>query len=203
MMDWLFKNWIALAALILSTIALVCTHSQYKMSRRLAHLHLDPIIKTYFDAPAEKNPVFVLSNEGDNPAVSVSAVVRLYVYNKNQKKVVSTASMGRIFSSGALYREELKPTEHESLELIKVNPKPNLIVLYQFSIKYLRKTDMREFAHVEYFFVDAGVPMVHANFRSSEHYRQLMSEIRRVQIPDREWDRGSLRKYLDSTEETQ
>jgi hypothetical protein len=203
MVEWFRENWIALLALILSIPAIIFTYCQYRLSRSLAHLHIEPTIKTYFDAPAEKNPIFALSNEGNVPAASVSVVVRLYVYNKNKKAIVSTASMGEIFSPGAIYREELKPTEHVSLELIGVKPKSNLIVAYQFSIRYFRKSNMREFSRVEYSFVDAGVPVAHADFLSSEHYRHLMSEIPSVEVPLPKWDRGSLREYFDATEGAQ
>lgn len=76
--------WVAIAALAVSVVSLIYTHSQAELSRRQAQLHLEPELKTYFDAPAEKNPVFVVANEGDIPAASVSATVNLYVYDKRE-----------------------------------------------------------------------------------------------------------------------
>ncbi len=180
--------------------ALVYTHRQAELARHQAQLHLEPELRTYFDAPTDKNPVFVVANEGDIPAASVSVSVKLFTYDKNQKKVTSAASMGRTFSPGAIYRAQLSPSEHESLELIGVKPQPHLIVLYEFQLKYFRQTDMREYERTEYFFLENGVPRKHSEFLSSDHYRSMMLEAENTEIPEPRWDQGALRRYLDATE---
>jgi hypothetical protein len=198
---WQRSDWFATTALAVSAVSLIYVHYQVQLSRHQAQLHLEPELKTYFDAPAEKNPVFVVANEGDIPAASVSVAVNMYVYDKNEKKVVTAASLGRIFSPGAIYRAELLPSEHESLELTGVETQPHLIVVYEFHVRYFRQTDMREFARNEYFFVEGGVPRQHADFMKNDHYLRIMAEAQRVQMPEQEWDQGALRRHIDATKQ--
>lgn len=149
--SWLRKNCISLLALIISIAALSYTHKQSSLASKQAHLHIEPVIKTYFDLPKEKNPVFVIANEGDIQVVSVSVGNRVFVFDKNIGKITSAAEAGRLFSPGAIFRENLKPTEYEDLELLKVSSKENLIVVYEFFIKYFRENDMKEFERTGYF----------------------------------------------------
>lgn len=199
MVTWLKKNWISLLALIISVVALFYTHKQSSLASKLAHLHIEPVMKTYFDLPKEKNPFFVIANEGDIPVVSISVGNRVFVFDKNIGKIASAAEAGRIFSPGAIFRENLKPTEYEDLELIKVSPQEHLIVVYEFIIKYFRENDMKEFERTEYFFIDGFNVVSHAEFFKNRFYRTLMAEINNFKMPAQEGIPGTLRQYLDST----
>lgn len=199
LVNWLRKNWISLLALIISMAALLYTHKQSSLASKQAHLHIEPVIKTYFDLPKEKNPVFVIANEGDIQVVSVSVGNRVFVFDKNIGKIAYAAEAGRLFSPGAIFRENLKPTEHEYLELLKVSSKENLIVVYEFFIKYFRENDMKEFERTEYFFIDGFNIVSHADFLKNRFYRTLMAEITNFTMPAQERIPGTLRQYLDST----
>ncbi len=198
-MNWLIKNGISLLALIISIFALYYTHKQNSLASKLAHLHIEPVINTYFDLPKEKNPIFVIANEGDIPAVSVSVGNRVFIFDKNTEKILSAAEVGRIFSSGAIFRESLKPSEYENMELLKVSPQERLIVVYEFFIKYFREKDMKEFERTEYFFIDGFTIVPHSEFLKNRFYRPLMSEITTFKMPSQEQIPGTLRQYLDST----
>lgn len=199
MVTWLKKNWISLLALIVSMVALFYTHKQSSLASKQAHLHIEPVIKTYFDLPEEKNPVFVIANEGDIPVVSVSVGNRVFVFDKNTEKVISAAETHRIFSLGAIFCEKLKPTEHEDLELLKVSAQEHTIVVYEFLIKYFRENDMKQFEGTEYFFIDGLNLVSHADFVKNRFYRTLMGEINNFTMPSKEEIPGRLRQYLDST----
>ncbi len=199
MVTWLKKNWISLLALIISVVALFYTHKQSSLASKQAYLHIEPVMKTYFDLPKEKNPVFVIANEGDIPVVSVSVGNRVFVFNKNISKIAAAAEFGRIFSPGAIFCEYLKPSEYRDLELIKVKPQEHLIVAYEFHIKYFRETDMREFDRTEYHFIDGHNLVKHADFLQNKFYRILMSEITNFRMPEQERIPGTLRQYLDAT----
>lgn len=199
MVTWLRKNWISLVALIVSVCALYYTHKQSSLASKLAHLHIEPVIKTYFDLPKEKNPVFVIANEGDITVVSVSVGNRVFVFDKNKGEIASAAEAGRVFSPGAIFRENLKPTEYEDLELLKVSPREHLIVVYEFFIKYFRENDMKEFKRTEYFFINGFNVVSHADFLNNIFYRTLMAEIDNFTTPAQERIPGTLKQYLDST----
>ena len=190
---------ISLFALIVSMFALFYAYKQSSLASKQAHLHIEPVIKTYFDLPKKKNPVFVISNEGDIPVVSVSVGNRVFVFDKNIEKIASAAETSRIFSPSAIFRESLKPTEYEKMELLKVSPQDRLIVVYEFFIKYFREKDMKEFECTEYFFVDGFNMITHSDFLKNKFYRTLMSKITNFKMPSQERIPGTLRQYLDST----
>jgi hypothetical protein len=198
MVTWLQENWIALLALIISIFALYFTYKQSSLALKQAHLHIEPLIKTYFDLPKEKNPVFVIANEGDIPVVSVCVGNRVFCFDKNSEKIVFASKASRIFSSGALFRESLKPTEYENLELLKVSPQEHIIVVYEFSLKYFREKDMKEFVRTEYFFIDGFNMVPHSDFLKHRFYRTLMAEITNFKMPSQKMIQGTLQQYLDS-----
>jgi len=199
MVTWLSRNWISILALIISMAALLYTHKQSSLASKQAHLHIEPVIKTYFDLPKEKNPVFVIANEGNIPVVSLSVGYRDFVFDKNIEKIVSATKAVHIFSPGAIFREKLKPTEYERMELLKVSPQDRLIVVYEFFIKYFREKDMKKFERNEYCFVDGFNVVSHVDFLKNRFYRTLMSEINNFTMPAYERIPGTLRQYLDST----
>ena len=198
-LTWLRKNCISLVALIISMFALYYTYKQSSLASKLAHLHIEPLIKTYFDLPKEKNPVFVIANEGDIPVVSVSVGNRVFIFDKNMGKIESAAEAGRIFSPGVIFRENLKPTEYEDLELLKVSHQKHLIVVYQFFINYFRENDMKKFERTEYFFIDGFTAVSHVDFLKNRFYRTLMEQITNFTMTAQERIPGTLRQYLDST----
>lgn len=180
-------------------VALFYTHKQSSLSSKQAYLHIEPVMKTYFDLPKEKNPVFVVANEGDIPVVSTTVGNRVFLFDKNIGKIAHAAEAGRIFSPGVIFRENLKPTEHEDLELLKVSPQEHLIVVYEFTIKYFRENDMKEFERTEYFFIDGLNVVSHVDFLKNKFYRTLMAEINNFKMPAQKRIPGILKQYLDST----
>ena len=200
---WFIQNWIALAALIISIIALVHTHLAYDLQTQLSHLHMEPIIKTSFDLPSNKNPVFVVFNEGNVPAVSVSCGYCVFTFNKGQKKIETAAKGGRVFSPGVIYKESLKSTEYASMDLLGVQPVKNILVIYQFDLVYFREQDMKQFLRKEYYFVDNGQVIVQSKFRHNPLYRDVMYQISQTVIPDPSWAPGMLKTYLDNQKVTQ
>ncbi len=198
-MTWLQENWIGLLALGVSVVALLYTYKQSTLSSKQAQQHIEPVIKTYFDLPKEKNPIYVIANEGDIPVVSASVGNRVFVFDRNIKKIASAAEAGRIFSPGAIYREILKPAEHEDLELLKVGLQERLIVVYEFKIKYFREKDMKEFERTEYYFIDGAKLTPHSDFIKSQFYRPLMAQIESFRMPEQDRIPGTLRDYLEAT----
>ena len=200
-MAWIKENWIALLALIMSATSLIIAVQLALVSRRQAGLHIVPVIVTRFDDPREGNPVVAISNEGDLPVAALSANIRIFVYNKKTKKVVSHATQGQTFSHGAMFRAELNPTEYVSQELIGVEPRADQIILYEISVHYLRPSDMMVFDRRELFFVEDSGVRGYDEFRSSEHYSSIMSEAASVEMPEpKKWDPGLLKRLLDAQE---
>ena len=198
-MTWLKENWIGLLALGVAVAALFYTYQQSTLSSRQAQQHIEPVIKTYFDLPKKKNPIFVIANEGYIPVVSASVGNRVFIFDKNINKIASAAEASRIFSPGAIYRDILKPAEHEDLELLKVGPKERLIVVYEFNIKYFREKDMKEFERTEYYFIDGAKITPHGDFIKSQFYRSLMAQIVSFRMPEQERIPGTLRDYLEAS----
>jgi len=195
---WFSQNWMALVALIISIGALAYTHLTYDLQAKLSHLHIEPIIKTSFDLPPYKSPVFVVFNEGNIPAVSVSCGYSVFTFNKSQKKIETAAKAGRVFSPGVIYKESLKSTEYASMDLLGVQPAKNTLVVYQFDLVYFREQDMKQFTRKEYYFVDNGRVLSLSDFRSNPLYRDVMYQISQTVVPDSNWMPGTLKAYLDN-----
>ena len=201
------KNCIALAAVAISIVGVIIaiwslayTRKQVSLASQQAQLHIDPVIKIYFDFPEEKNPVFVVANEGYIEAVSVTISPRIFVFGKKEGKVLSIVGAGKTFSPAAMFCDTLRPTEYEHLELARSEPLENLIAVYQFDLKYFRKTDMHDYNHTEYYFVDAGQQLSHSGFRAHSRYHEVMAAIANpgVEMTEKPWPQGLLRRYLDA-----
>ncbi len=199
--NWFGQNWIALIALLISIFSVFYTHLNYGLQTKLSHLQIKPMIKTYFDLPVDKNPIFVVANEGSVPAVSLSCGYYVFTFNKNQKKVVVAGKAGRVFSPGVIYKELFNPTDYESMELVGVSSAENTLVIYQFDLIYFRKQDMDEYSRREYYFVDNGRLLSHSEYRLDPLYRDVMYQISQTIIPDSQWDSGALRQYLENQSE--
>lgn len=197
---WIKENRIALLALGVSAFSHFIAVQLAQVSRRQAGLHIEPAIVTHFDDPGEGNPVVAISNEGDLPVAALSANIRIFVYDKGTRKVVTAATQGQTFSPGAMFRPELNPTEYVSQELIGVEPRADQIILYEISVHYLRPSDMMVFDRRELFFVEDSGVRGYDEFRSSEHYSSIMSEAASVDMPEPKWDPGVLKQFLDAQE---
>ncbi len=198
-MNWLLENWISLLALTISIGALIFTYKQSLLASKEAHQHIKPVLKTYFDKPIEKNPIFVIANEGNIPIVSVSVGNRTFAFDKKEEKIAIAAESSKVFSPGAIFRESLKPTEHEDMELLKINPRDDLITIYEFRIKYFREKDMKEYERKEYFFIDGSNTVSHTDFLNNKYYRLIMSEVINYKFPEKKKTPGSLREFIEAT----
>jgi len=173
--------------------------SQVDLANRQAKLHLEPELATYFDAPTNRPPLFVVANKGTIPATSVTAGYRRYTYDKDSRSIVGTTEPYLLFSPGAIYCEVLKPTERRELRLRlgKVAFATNLLEVYQFTVKYFRDTDMKEYSRTEWHFIDNGTLMPHREYVNRPEYANVMSRIEAHKTKPVDWPPGTLSSYLE------
>jgi hypothetical protein len=177
MKDWLRKNWVSLIAIMISLISLWYTHKQSLLAFRLAHLHIEPEIKTQFDLKKnEHNPTLVIANVGNIPVVSVSVNYQVFILNKETKNIESASCGKGMWAPGILYSEHLKPSEHPELQLIGIES-PNRLIAYEFNLKYFRESDMREYNRKDYYFIDNNIVLNRDQFKKYTLYRDVMSNI--------------------------
>jgi len=198
------ENWKSALPIAISVLALgVSVWSvrvnveRNRIARSLAHSHIEPTVKCLFDLPEDGNPVFLVTNNGDIPAVSLAIAHNLYVFDKATLELTMSSQAGNLFTDDMIYREELKPTEYVSQELLWVGPVEELIAVYLFNLRYYRETDMQRFDRQETFFVDDGQVYSHSEFRRTTSYRPIMAEIERAQMPEIQFDPGRLKEVLE------
>ena len=76
---------------------------QNQTTKQLAHLHMEPHIKTQFDAPADDNPVFFVMNNGDVALHALSVRHSMFIYDLNAKELVIATKAGMKFSDRIIY----------------------------------------------------------------------------------------------------
>jgi hypothetical protein len=194
------KNWMSLLALLISLGSLLLNIGNYTADKRLAHLHMEPTVKCLFDFPDDGNPVFLVTNNGDIPAVSLSIAHSVYVFDRTTLDLATVAQSGNLFSDNVIYREELRPTEYASLELVRVDPVDRLIAVYLFDLRYYRESDMQSYDRQEIFYVDSGQVYSQSEFIRTATYRPIMEGIEQFQMPLIQYDPGSLRELLELLE---
>jgi hypothetical protein len=175
--DWLKKNWLSLIAIIISVISLWYTYKQSLLTFRLAHLHIEPEIKTQFILKkGESNPTLAIINAGNIPVVSVRFHYKAFILNKETRKIETGAEGVHSLAPGTIYSEHLKPGEQAVIQLLGIEATGRLVV-YEFDVKYFRESDMLEYNRNDYYFIDNNIVLNHSQFRNSPLYRDVMSNI--------------------------
>ena len=198
---WLKKKWMALLALCVSLLSLFLSLVRFIDSRQLAHLHMEPTIKCMFDFPDTGNPVFLVTNTGDIPVVSLSVAHNLYVFDRTTLELMTVAYSGNLFSDDMIYQEELKPTEYVNQDLVRFDPVDDIIAVYSFNLRYYRELDMHRFDREEIFYVDGGQVYDQLEFMQTSSYRLIMEQIEQFQMPSLQYDPGSLQEFLERLED--
>jgi len=197
-MSWFGRHWLDLIALFISMVALWFSYRQNHITRRLAHLHLDPSVKAMFDLPKEGNPVFVITNDGDTAIVSLSVFHNVYLFDAKKQQIVSAAKTGKWLGDRMIYREELKPSEYEQTELLGVNAPDTQVSIYEFNIRYYRPEDMKLYTKRELYFIMDRRAFAHVDFRTNPYYSHIMDSIDRFDFPQTQYDPGKLKTILES-----
>lgn len=178
--DWLKKNWLSLIAIIISAISLISLwyeHKQNLLAFRLAHLHIEPEIKTQFYLKKGKsNPNLAIINVGNISVVSVRFHYKAFILNKETKKIETGAEGAHSLAPGTIYSEHLKPGEQAVIQLLGIEATGRLVI-YEFDVKYFRESDMLEYNRKDYYFIDNNIVLNHSQFRNSPLYRDVMFNI--------------------------
>lgn len=171
------KNWAILTPIIISLFALLYSHKASSLSTRLAHLHIEPEIKTSFNLNKDgHNPILAIVNVGNIPVVSVSVNYQVFILNKETRNIESASCGKGIYDPRIFYSEHLKPNEHPELQLLGYEA-PNRLIAYEFNLKYFRESDMREYSRKVYYFIDNNIVLNRNQFKKSPLYRDVMSNI--------------------------
>jgi hypothetical protein len=198
---WLQKKWMSLLALVVSLASLALGIMSFTFSRGLAHLHMEPTVKCLFDFPNDANPVLLVTNNGDIAVASLSVTHSFYVFNKSTLDLSAAGQSGNLFRDDVLYREELRPADYVSLELVRFDPVDGFIGVYVFDLKFYRQSDMRSFCRREVFYVDEGRVYSRSEFMKTTSYRPIMEQIELLQMPTIQYDPGKLREVLEALED--
>jgi tetratricopeptide (TPR) repeat protein len=173
-----WKEWIAIAISVIAlSISLIAFWYPYSLSKRLAHLHIDPEIKTLFNLNKDgNNPILTISNVGNIPAVTVSVNYQVFVLNKENGNIESASSGKGIYDPRIFFSEQIKPSEHPELRLLGYKA-PNRLVVYEFNLKYFRESDMQEYSRKIYYFIDNNEVLNRDQFKKSALYPDVMADI--------------------------
>jgi hypothetical protein len=200
--SWLGKNWIALLALIISIISAWFSCEQNSLSKRIAHLHLDPVVEPMFDLPAKGNPIFVVTNQGDIPVASLSVSHKIFTFDSVTRKIVSAIAAGSWLGKKIIFKEELKPTEFVSSELIDISGPINDVSVYLFNLKYYRFEDMEPYENEIIYFVRGRQVFDHRHFRKDPLYPDIIDKIGEFAFPDNPYDSGKFKEVIQAWEKS-
>ena len=130
-----------------------------------------------------KNPTIIIKNSGPVTAVSLSAVINIYVYNIKENKIVEFIKTGFKGFDHAISAKELKPFEDIEHSTIGVNGK-DIIAVYSVSVNYFRKSGMKPFTINEYFFTLNKTIYSDFKFKNDERYQAIIHKVESFTPPD-------------------
>lgn len=130
-----------------------------------------------------KNPSIIIKNSGPIPAVSLSVVIDIYVYNTKENKIDELIKPGFKSFDHAISAKELEPFSDIEHSTIGINGK-DIIAVYSVSVSYYRKTDMKFFKLKEYFFTYEKTICNNFEFKNDDRYQVIIDKVKSFTPPD-------------------
>lgn len=170
----------ATIAILISVLALTISVSQYRLQSRLAFQHLFPEISTQFIFPSNGDPTLALVNRGDIPAASISVKHEMYVFDKQQGKVIFTTLAGNVLNRPFFFVNEMTPNDLKTMGgMMKYSQLQGTVQIYVFHVQWYRAKDMEEKHERVIYFVDDGKVLDHPTFKAeaADQYETIMREL--------------------------
>lgn len=130
-----------------------------------------------------KNPTIIIKNSGPVTAVSLSAVINIYVYNIKENEIVEFIKTGFKGFNHAISAKELDPFADIEHSTIGINGN-DIIAVYSVSVNYYRKSDMKPFTLNEYFFTQNKTIFNDFEFENNERYQTIIDKVKSFTPPD-------------------
>ncbi len=130
-----------------------------------------------------KNPSIIIKNSGPIPAVSLSVVINIYVYNTKENKIVELIKTGFKGFNHAVSAKELEPFSDIEHSTMGINGE-NIIAVYSVSVSYYRKSDMKSFKLMEYFFTYDKTIYSNSEFKNDHRYQVIIDKVTSFTPPD-------------------
>lgn len=180
------RFWLSVVIPVVSALAAIVAayfaYDQAKFSKRLAHLHIKPQIECKIDLPKDTHPICLIVNNGDVPVFSFSVAHGTYVFDKSSGKITLCAKDGYLFRDELIFREEFKPNEYESFNLMSFNPANRVVAVHQFNLRYYVGKAMEKQDKDVWFFLYDGKVYEHSEFIKNLDYRKIMTDIPRAEM---------------------
>ena len=145
-------------AIVISGISALFSYQQFSLASKIAHLHIDPTMKysmSYYDNSIKKrDPKLFITNVSSLPVSSLSFYPKIFMYNHKTNIITSTIELENAFLDSFGMIEELPPGKTVVFPHLPTMDLNKDISVYLFEVKYYRKSDMKEYTDLEYFFVD-------------------------------------------------
>lgn len=157
-------NW-GLVAVIIAAIGLFSqwgwnAYQDYS-NKESRHQHVKPNISCFIEYPIKtegdktfrdkRNPQIVIKNDGPIKAVSVTADIKIYVYDEEKDQITNYADMGFMSFDHSLSAQELLPFNELRQSCIGIN-REHWVAVYYVKVNYYRQSDMKQYSSKYYFF---------------------------------------------------
>jgi len=165
---------------------------QDDIQKILHHLDIKPKISCYFEYPikvegdkverTKKNPDIVIKNDGPIEAVSLSADIKIYVYDEQKEMVVQFVDCNFKGFDDVILAQELLPFKDIRQSCIGFNGS-NSVAVYSVSVKYYRESNMEPFSLEEHFFTKKREIITAQELKESGKYEKIIEKVKSF-VPD-------------------
>lgn len=132
-----------------------------------------------------KNPTIIIKNSGPFTAVSLSAVIHIYVYDIKENKIDEFIKTGFKGFEHAMSAKELEPFAEIEHSTIGISGK-DIIAVYFVSVNYYRKSDMKSFTLNEYYFIQNKTIYNDSEFKKDDMYQAIIDKVKSFTPPNNE-----------------
>ena len=124
-----------------------------------------------------KNPAIIIKNSGPISAVSLSAIINIYIYNIKENKIVEFIKTGFKGFDHAISAKELEPFADIEHSTIGISGN-DVIAVYSVTVNFYRKSDMKSFTLNEYFFTHNKTIYNDFEFKKDERYQSVINKVK-------------------------
>ncbi len=128
---------------------------------------------TYRDT---NNPNVIINNSGPVTAISLSAEINIYIYNKKEKKIDYFIKTGFKGFDHSISANKLEPFSDIEDSTIGINGN-DVITMYLICINYFRESDMKSFTLNEYFFTHNKDIYNDSEFKKNKRYKKIIEAV--------------------------
>lgn len=124
-----------------------------------------------------ENPIIIIKNSGPVNAVSLSAVINIYVYNIKENNIVNFIKTGFKGFDHAISAKEFEPfadIKHSTIGIIG----NDIIAVYSVTVNFYRKSDMKPFKLNEYFFTHNKTIYNDFEFKKDKRYQAIIDKVK-------------------------